>query len=46
MRYVKYGHGKRQPVSWKVNFDMHGILKLRETIDEQLRKAYEKGLIK
>lgn len=46
MRYVKYGHGKRQPVSWKVNFDMNGILKLRETIDEQLRKAYEKGLIK
>lgn len=46
MRYVKYGHGKWKPVGWKVNFDMHGILKLRETIDEQLRKAYEKGLIK
>lgn len=46
MKYVKYGHGKWYPAGWRVIFDMTGILKLRDTVAEQLRKAYEKGLIK
>lgn len=40
MKYVKYGHGKWEPVGLKVNFDMNRILKLRDVIEEQLRKAY------
>lgn len=46
MKYVKYGHGKWQPVGWKANFDMNGILKLTDVIEKQLRKVYEKELIK
>lgn len=40
MKYVKYGHGKWKPIGWKVNFDKNAILKLRDVIEEQLRKAY------
>lgn len=46
MKYVKYGHGKWEPVGWKVNFDMNGILKLTDVIEKQLRKVYEEELIK
>lgn len=46
MKYVKIGHGKWQPVGWKVNFDMNGILALTDIATEQLQKAWKEGLIK
>lgn len=38
MKYVKYGHGKWQPV-WKISFNMTGS---KETLQEVAKKVAER----
>ncbi|WP_288557757.1 hypothetical protein [uncultured Lactobacillus sp.] len=44
MKYIKYGHGKWQPVGF--TFSIDGVMKLADVATAVLKDAYEKGLIK